>query len=113
MPLDWNLELRADDGGTCSRIRTAIITYGNSYQCLSSGLYTGGKYVFRSKKRETEEDPSQECRKPDVFILGDGQKYDIKDLDETLVAELAGYVFNGTAKADIPEAFGKLEIGTY
>lgn len=110
MPLDWNLELRADDGGTCSRIRTAIITYGNSYQCLSSGPYTGGKYVFHSKKRYAEEDPSQECRKPDVLLLGDGQKYNIKDLEDGLIEELAGYAINGTATADIPEAFKKFEI---
>jgi hypothetical protein len=45
-----------------------------------------------------------------VLFLGDGQKYNIVDMDYGLVEELAEFAQNGSVVADIPEVFRTFEI---
>lgn len=116
VPTGWFLELRGHEGGNCDKLKTVDTLYGGTEKCLNSGPYTGAGYGFRSKKREAQEgacsSTPETCTTtmPDVLFLGDGQKYNIVDMDYGLVEELAGFAENGSVVADIPEAFKAYEI---
>ncbi len=116
VPTNWYLELRGHEGGDCARLKTVDTLYGRTEKCLNSGPYTGAGYSFRSNKREVQEgacsSTPETCTPtmPDVLFLGDGQRYNIVDMDYGLVEELAGFAENGSVTADIPEAFKAFEI---
>lgn len=57
-------------------------------------------------------DAGQTCnssQKPNVLGLEDGQKYDIADMQDSLLHPLIEFAFNGTAAADIPQVYKKFE----
>lgn len=117
VPDFWFIELRGHEGGNCARQKTVDTLLGGTEKCLDSGPYTGAGYGFRStKKREAQEgacsSTAETCtpKMPDVLFLGDGQKYNIVDMDYGLVEELAGFARNGSGAADIPEVFKPFEI---
>jgi len=116
VPTNWFLELRGHEGGNCARTKTIDTLFGGTEKCLNSGPYTGAGYGFRSRKREAQEgacsSTPETCTStmPDVLFLGDGQKYNIVDMDYGLVEELAGFAENGSVVADIPEVFKAFEI---
>ncbi|KAK0105267.1 hypothetical protein ONS95_004347 [Cadophora gregata] len=117
VPTNWNLEVRGHEGGNCARTRTTDSLFGGTEKCLNSGPYTGAGYGFRGKKRGTEEGAcSQTVGKctstvmPDVLFLGDGQKYNIVNMDQGLIDELAELANNGSGVADVPEVFKAFEI---
>lgn len=81
------------------------------------GSYTGAGYWFRSTKRDVEggacslaPESCTSTQMPDVFYLGDGQRYNIANMDERLLEGLAGLSMNVTAATDIPVAFKEFEI---
>ena len=109
--------MRGHAGGNCARLRTADTISGGTERCLSDGYYSGAGYSFRSKKRSAREDACslipESCTStvaPDVLFLGDGQKYNLVDMDKGLVEELIGYMKNESVVADIPEVFKPFEI---
>lgn len=97
-------------------MKTYDTIFGRTEKCLDSGPYTGAGYGFRSRKRGAPEgacsSTSEACipTMPDVLFLGDGQKYNIVDMDSGLVDELADFAKNGSVVADIPETFKAFEI---
>lgn len=116
VPTNWFLELRGHEGSNCNILKTIDTLFGGTEKCLNSGPYTGGGYGFRSKKREAQEgacsSTSENCTPimPDVLFLGDGQKYNIIDMDHGLIEKLAEFAQNESVVADIPEALKPFEI---
>jgi hypothetical protein len=76
--------------------------------------FTGSKYQFGSKKMRRWDtcDAESTCNpvKPDAFALGDGQKYDISQLDDVLLSPLIEFAFNGTTADVIPEVYKDLAL---
>ncbi|KAH7311038.1 hypothetical protein BKA65DRAFT_413672 [Rhexocercosporidium sp. MPI-PUGE-AT-0058] len=110
IPNNWFLELRGHEGGNCNALKTVDTIFGGTEKCLNSGPYTGAGYSFRSRKRGVEGTTCTTTTMPDVLFLGDGQRYNIVDMDSSLIEELAGFAQNGSVVADIPEVFKAFEI---
>jgi hypothetical protein len=75
---------------------------------------TGAKYEFRNRKirREDTCDAESTCNpvKPDTLVLGDGQKYDISELDDALLNPPIEYAFNGSSADAIPAIYEALAL---
>lgn len=116
VPTGWALDVRGHEGGRCDAMKSSETLLGGTWKCLRSGPYTGAGYGFRNFKRGAPEgtcsSTSENCVPvmPDQLFLGDGQKYNIVDMDSELVEELAELAKNGTVAADIPETFKAFEI---
>jgi hypothetical protein len=116
IPLAWDIEIggytNKEGTNNCPTPLQRVRTRGRNYYCLSgpSG-FTGAKWTFASKKRnaETAVGAEQECAKPNVLTLDDGQQYNITSLDDGLLEELMALANNGTGAADIPELFKTFE----
>ncbi|RYP21723.1 hypothetical protein DL765_002079 [Monosporascus sp. GIB2] len=108
IPTNWFLEVRGYEGGGCRSVKTLDTAFQTNFRCLGNGPYTGASYIFRGKKRGAEAG-TKKCTLPDTLILDDGTKYSLVDMEDSQREELVAIASNGTAAADIPEAFKVFE----
>lgn len=115
VPTNWNIEVRGHsqleiNGARCGFQKSKQNLSGGTYACLTARGYTGGGWGFLGKKRDAAVQNCTSWRRPDVFVLEDQTKYNIADMEDSLLEELIAIGTNGTAVADVPELFQKFEI---
>lgn len=74
--------------------------------------------MITAKKRGGELVPESGCPasttctpvEPDQYVLADGQKYNVTDMDKALAQELWGLVVKESVTEDIPEVFKPFAI---
>lgn len=80
---------------------------GGRYWFSNSALaIPGGSFDEDSCATESRCNPQT----ADVLALVDGQKYDISQLDDTLLEPLVEFALNGSTTEDVPEVYKVLEI---
>jgi hypothetical protein len=92
IPRDWRIITRGYDVPSCpsNHLRNQFNSDGKDWIChgdtLSRGSYGAGSYSFANKKRSGPNDvESQECRKPDLLTLKDGQSYTLGGVPDEIV----------------------------
>lgn len=96
IPNTWNVRGQAFVGGQCSNVRFRVDSNGNENICLGGNNYSGGNYVFASKKL-SEGSTEQAClagngcgstARAGLLVFEDGSVYDLTALPDSLYYEL-------------------------
>lgn len=98
IPTNWQIVGSGYTGGECRNIWHSEVSNGRRNMCCGGYYYSGGRYVFASKKRSgiatdaiADACPADEgctsVRKADLMEL-EGAKYNLADLDEALYNEM-------------------------
>ncbi|KAF2742257.1 hypothetical protein M011DRAFT_391774, partial [Sporormia fimetaria CBS 119925] len=87
IPTNWRIQTRIYKEGGCRREAWVAYSNGRDYVCMGSGvndqLYTGAGYGFNARKRsEGTASESEDCVKPDLLLMEDGQTYTLSGLDD-------------------------------
>lgn len=105
IPTNWNLELRAHNGGECRGLFYTQNHYGSTNACLSGGIITGGGYGFRNVKRNAIAPTEGQCAKPNEVGFADGVRYNLTLLDAAAADKVLEILGTGGVSADVPAEF--------
>jgi hypothetical protein len=120
-PPSWHISARAfapTPSETCSSENAAAegSVWGGTSICLTNGGFIAGQYSFVGGKRrgldgEGMTEGKKECqtRRPDMFVLEDGRKFDITGMDDEKLDELIAMAANGTDVEEALMGFEKVE----
>jgi hypothetical protein len=92
IPRDWRILTRGYRDFSCSSnyLKFQANSNGKDWICLGDDYnrfaYGSGSYSFVNKKEsEADNVESQECRKPDLLTLNDGQSYTLGGVPDEIV----------------------------
>jgi hypothetical protein len=104
IPSDWDLDLRGHDLYECGALKEVVRSGGKTGVCLSHGLFGGGGYGFRSRKRATGEEDCDPVA-PSIVAFGDGSEFDLTQMDQESVLEILEIAGNDTTSSELPAKF--------
>ncbi|UQC87439.1 uncharacterized protein CLUP02_12944 [Colletotrichum lupini] len=89
---------RAFSGGDCKNVKYVAQSNGAQNVCCGGSSYSGGNYVFASKKRDESASEGDTCAasaggctsvaKGNLMVFENGPKYNMTGLDDALYTEL-------------------------
>ncbi|KAI3528360.1 hypothetical protein CABS01_07561 [Colletotrichum abscissum] len=110
IPTNWRIIGRAFSGGDCKNVKYVAQSNGAQNVCCGGSTYSGGNYVFASKKRDESATEDGTCAasaggctsvaKGNLMVFENGPKYNMTGLDDALYTEL-----NGGSSDEIPAKF--------
>ncbi|KAK1484635.1 hypothetical protein CTAM01_12879 [Colletotrichum tamarilloi] len=98
IPTNWRIIGRAFSGGDCKNVKYVAQSNGAQNVCCGGSTYSGGNYVFASKKRDESATEDGTCAasaggctsvaKGNLMVFENGPKYNMTGLDDALYTEL-------------------------
>lgn len=97
IPPAWNVIGQAFSGGDCNHVKLTVGSNGRENICAGGSTYSGGNYIFGSRKRGEDANVANEVRsaeggcvvkRGDLLQFEDGHNYNLTDLDDGLYNEL-------------------------
>lgn len=96
IPTDWAIITRSYKSNTCAGGELANQFHSNGRDWICHGAdryygiaYKGASYIFNNVKRsDPDEIDGQDCQKPDLVTLQDGQIYTITGVEDEIVQEM-------------------------
>jgi hypothetical protein len=87
IPRDWRIQTRIYKNGNCNTEDWTDRSNGRDYVCMGGAVnnndYTGAGYGFNGRKRsEGIAFGNEECVKPDLLTIKDGQTYALSGVDD-------------------------------
>ena len=97
IPTNWNIQTRIYKDGRCKREDWTARSNGRNWVCMGAGensqLYTGAGYGFNARKRSANiASDSEDCVKPDLLTMTDGQTYALSGLDDATLKTIVKHL---------------------
>ncbi|KAJ4986537.1 hypothetical protein SVAN01_07973 [Stagonosporopsis vannaccii] len=121
VPRDWSIMTQVYWVNGCDGDSKDVRRYGLTRYCMTEQItVTGGRYYFYTPNspgpfaRDLSTGEEQACisQKPDVLALGDGQRYNISQLEDSMLEPLVELAFNGSGVESIPAIYDDLKIAS-
>jgi hypothetical protein len=97
IPGDWRIQTRIYKDGNCNREDWTDRSNGRDYVCMGAAVnnefYTGAGYGFNGRKRsEGITSDTEDCVKPDLLTMKDGQTYALSGIDDAAMKTMVKHL---------------------